>query len=303
MSKVLGKDLLAQLRARFDARRPVRAGSLIVTLYGDAIAPRGGSLWLGSINRLLEPFGIEPGLIRTAMSRLVADGLFERNRVGKNSYYRLSAGGTREFADAAAHIYAPNAPIWNGRFDLAVLPAGEAKDRQSLRDALSMRGFGQLAPNVMVRPAARSPASGDVHSAGNGIVWLVATPRQATDDVAGLVQSAWNLDELDKSYRSFLHVLAPMIEDGRALARLPDEDAFLARVLLIHEWRRIVLRDPGLPAELLPTDWSGARARAAVAAIYRAISPGCDRWLDGNATAETGLLPASRGTANRFKPG
>ena len=58
---------------RFQASRPVRAWSLIVTLYGDAIVPRGGSLWLGSLTGMMARFGIDAGHVRTATSRLVAE--------------------------------------------------------------------------------------------------------------------------------------------------------------------------------------------------------------------------------------
>ena len=40
---------VAALLDHFHARKPVRAWSLIITLYGDSIVPRGGSLWLGSL--------------------------------------------------------------------------------------------------------------------------------------------------------------------------------------------------------------------------------------------------------------
>ncbi|HKH34355.1 MAG TPA: hypothetical protein VKA80_09390, partial [Beijerinckiaceae bacterium] len=33
----------------FHARTPIRAGSLIVTIFGDAVAPRGGELSLASL--------------------------------------------------------------------------------------------------------------------------------------------------------------------------------------------------------------------------------------------------------------
>src|SRR5262245_19998960 len=107
-------DLLDALRARFEGRRPIRAGSLIVTLYGDAIAPRGGSLWLCSLNELMGLFGIEPGLVRTAMSRLVGEGWFERTRRGRNSFYRLSARGAAEFAEAGRRIYRSGEARWDG---------------------------------------------------------------------------------------------------------------------------------------------------------------------------------------------
>ena len=93
------------LLTSFERRRPLRAGSLIVTIYGDAIVPRGGSLWLGSLLDMLAGFGVEPGLVRTAVSRLVADGWFERTRIGKQSYYRLSPWGAAEFATATTRIY------------------------------------------------------------------------------------------------------------------------------------------------------------------------------------------------------
>ncbi|HET6519065.1 MAG TPA: hypothetical protein VFG47_04520, partial [Geminicoccaceae bacterium] len=63
----------AQVEA-FRRRQPVRAGSLIVTVYGDAIAPRGGTVSLASLTRLLQAFGLSAGLVRTAVSRLAADG-------------------------------------------------------------------------------------------------------------------------------------------------------------------------------------------------------------------------------------
>ncbi len=53
-----------------------------------------------------------------------------------------------------------------------------------------------------------------------------------------------------------------------------------ARTLLIHDWRRIVLRDPGLPAALLPQDWPGEAARHLTASIYGALEDRSEAWLD-----------------------
>ena len=36
-----------KLVAEFSARRTLRTGSLITTVFGDSIAPRGGTVWLG----------------------------------------------------------------------------------------------------------------------------------------------------------------------------------------------------------------------------------------------------------------
>ena len=46
---------------------------------------------------------------------------------------------------------------------------------------------------------------------------------------------------------------------GRRRQPRPDERAFAVRSVLVHEWRKFLFTDPGLPAELLPADWAGAR--------------------------------------------
>ena len=50
---------VSTLLERFHASKPVRAWSLIITLYGDAVVPRGGGLWLGSLTRIMALFGID----------------------------------------------------------------------------------------------------------------------------------------------------------------------------------------------------------------------------------------------------
>src|ERR1700760_1992542 len=49
---------------------PPRARSLIVTVWGDALAPHGGEVWLAGLIRLLAPFGINERLTRTSVFRL-----------------------------------------------------------------------------------------------------------------------------------------------------------------------------------------------------------------------------------------
>jgi phenylacetic acid degradation operon negative regulatory protein len=85
---------------------------------------------------------------------------------------------------------------------------------------------------------------------------------------------------------------------GRGEA-LPDIDAFTARILLIHHYRRVVLRDPLLPHALLPEDWPGQAARKLCGGIYRALLPASEQWLDQNASNENGPLPAPGGALTR----
>jgi len=75
----------------FQARRPLRTGSLVISIFGDAIAPHGGAVWLGSLINILRPFGVNQRLVRTSVFRLAKDGWLESEQVGRRSYYSLTA--------------------------------------------------------------------------------------------------------------------------------------------------------------------------------------------------------------------
>ena len=78
-------------------REPSRTGSIVITVFGDAIVPRGGSVWLGTLLEFFKELDVDASVVRTAMSRLTADGWFERNRIGRNSFYRLGAERAANF--------------------------------------------------------------------------------------------------------------------------------------------------------------------------------------------------------------
>src|SRR5208337_3146400 len=55
-------------------RAPLKAKSLVVTVWGDAIAPHGGAVWLSGLIRLLAPLGLNERLVRTSVYRLAQEG-------------------------------------------------------------------------------------------------------------------------------------------------------------------------------------------------------------------------------------
>src|SRR5471030_1672240 len=132
-------------------REPSRTGSIVITLFGDAIVPRGGSVWLGTLLEFFGTIDIDSGVVRTAMSRLATDGWLERNKVGRNSFYRLVKKGRQTFDAATKHIYDPQPSDWTGRFELLLIGNGE--DRDACREALKNAGFGSPLPGVWVAPS------------------------------------------------------------------------------------------------------------------------------------------------------
>src|SRR3981081_1623505 len=112
----------AELVARFRRQRPLRGGSLIVTMFGDSIMPRGGGVSLGSLICLAAPCGLNGRWVRTAIARLAKDGWLEGRRGGKLSEYHLSPDGRERFAEATRRIYSAPDTEWSGRWTLVVRP-------------------------------------------------------------------------------------------------------------------------------------------------------------------------------------
>ena len=272
---------------------PSRTWSIIITIYGDALVPRGGSVWLGTLLAIFKALDISDGVVRTAMSRLAADGWLERRKVGRNSFYALAEKGRDTFRAASEHIYAPRPPAWAGHFDLVMGEGAEA------RAALEAAGYGSPAPGVWITPARDGV---DVPAGASGALRLTAGGDAAACRL--LAARSWPLAETAAAYARFLEAFTPLnaaLAGGDALG---DLDALVARVLLIHDYRRIVLRDPLLPAEILPPDWPGTAARRLCADVYGALLEGSERWLDAHAVDESGHpLPRSAQVWERFREG
>src|ERR1700754_2170497 len=142
---------LSAILKRFRSE-PSRTGSLIITFYGDAIVPRGGSIWLGTLLQFLDMVGVDGGVVRTSVSRLAADGWLDRDKVGRKSFYKLAKSGRERFEAAVEHVYNPHASDWAGRFELLLI--GNGADREAARTALTEAGFGSPMPGVWVAPSA-----------------------------------------------------------------------------------------------------------------------------------------------------
>jgi phenylacetic acid degradation operon negative regulatory protein len=273
-------------------REPSRTGSIVITVFGDAIVPRGGSVWLGTLLEFFEQLDIDASVVRTAMSRLTADGWFERHKVGRNSFYRLVRSGRQTFDIATRHIYGAPVSDWTGRFELLLI--GNGGDRDASREALKNAGFGSPLPGVWV-----APSGVPVPEEAAGAIRLEVSAED--DSGRRLLSESWPLDRTADAYQKFMKTFEPLRGLIGRGEQLVDADAFTARILLIHHYRRVVLRDPLLPSALLPSDWPGRAARTLCGEVYRALLPASEQWLDRHASSESGPLPkAGAELAKRF---
>uniref|UniRef100_UPI0035669EE7 phenylacetic acid degradation operon negative regulatory protein PaaX n=1 Tax=Neptunomonas sp. TaxID=1971898 RepID=UPI0035669EE7 len=287
-----------ELIEEFQNQRPIRGGSLIITIYGDAIAPRGGSVWLGSLIRLLEPLGLNQRLVRTSIFRLTKEGWLTSNQIGRRSYYSLTDSGRRRFESAFKRIYAELYPEWHGKWDLLITTQLDNELRKVLKKEFEWQGFGNIAPGVMAHPMS------DIVEINNTLREYCVTHEvihmkselldsHSSESLKQLVLECWNLEQLSKDYQAFLDRFRPILRvlDSCTSTDLDPEQCFMLRTLLIQHYRRLQLRDPRLPEKLLPTDWVGTSARVLCRNIYRKIFVQAEAFLTETQETADGMLP------------
>ena len=285
----------AALVARFRRQRPLRGGSLIVTIFGDAIMPRGSAIALGSLIELAAPFGLNERLVRTATARLAKDGWLEGRRAGKLSEYHLSKGGRERFAEATKRIYSEPDAEWPGRWTLLIVPPMRAAERKAIREELVWRGFGEISANVFAHPEFDARALRSKRRSAGLPSRVIAFDAMLTDDDAPqrLVHLGWDLEDLGLRYQRFVKRFGVVHAALRSRRDVDAQECFLVRTLLIHEYRRLHLRDPLLPKQLLRHNWPGAQAAALCRDIYAKVFAPSEIHLSSVATKLTGALPAA----------
>ena len=288
--------------ARFREQSRVQAGSLITTVFGDAILPRGGRVWLGSLIRLLQPLEVNERLVRTAVFRLVKDEWLQAQAQGRKTDYMLTPLGQQRFEEAARQIYAADIPVWDRRWRLIlVLGEVDSKLREQLRRSLFWQGFGELGTSSFIHPCAdldtvlTSLSAEGLKHLRPQLRPLVAVDAKTDESASNLdlVRKAWNLEALAVSYQVFLQSYEPIFDAllAQGVEGVSEESAFLTRTLLIHDVRRLLLRDPQLPEGLLPHDWPGSKVRLLCREIYRNLLPASERHLDHNVQLSNGATP------------
>ena len=269
-------DPLAPIIANLNSHTRPRTWSLVITVFGDSVQHRGGVISSTRLARVLGRIGIEPGALRTALSRLASDGWVQSERAGRVSLYRLTPMGRARFIEATPRIYAPPPaaphPNWTLSLD---------DDPMALKlGGLSLRPAAGPSPNAAPdAPHITGPLTGMTEAAKEALF--------NADHLAALSHLQTDLEGLSR------------IQTPQKLAPL---DALAARTLLVHRWRRIVLRYPEAPAELLPKGY--ACPRTAMARAYAALTPQAETWLDRSLESEgEGLAPmppADQAIALRF---
>jgi phenylacetic acid degradation operon negative regulatory protein len=254
----------------------VNARSALFDLYGDHLRPRGGRAQVAALVRMLAALGIAAPAVRTAVSRMVRQGWLQPVRLSGGPGYALTPRAVRRLDEASARIYRTVPDPWTGDWHIVVTerPADRAA-RDRLRAGLTFLGYAPLGDSAWIGPRSSSELDALLESESVRAERFTASHD---GDSAGLIRHAWDLDGLRRSYDRWLDEAAQIV--GGSGPDLTDEQAFAVRSRLVHEWRKFLFRDPGLPPALLPADWPGTKAAEFFDSEARRLLPAASRFVE-----------------------
>jgi phenylacetic acid degradation operon negative regulatory protein len=282
----------------------ISSTSLVFTFFCDVVTQHGGEIWLGSIIHAMAPLGISERLVRTAVFRLQQDGWLMSHKRGRRSYYHLTPTGLNFYQRAADRIYACNKPDRENTWTLVITSMVSKEKLDTLKRGLTWQGFGRLAAGVYALPGERQASLNellddlDIHDS-------IVTMQAHADDTKGLhklVLSRWNIDDLRHKYRGFNRHYRQVLKTLTSNKPTDGHSLLLLRVILIHEYRRILLADPELPAAMLPPRWEGFAARSLTGEIYSELIGQTTQWVSQEMhNAEGRMKPDPAASENRFE--
>jgi phenylacetic acid degradation operon negative regulatory protein len=261
--------------------------SMIFTIYGDYIRHYGNQIWIGSLIRLLKEFGHNDQAVRAAISRMSKQGWVQAEKRGNKSYYSLTERGVKRIGEAAKRIYKLHPEKWDGKWRILIYTIPEEKRnlRDELRKELVWSGFGTISNSCWISPNNLEKQVYDLiekYDIDPYVDFFIAQydgPHQNTQ----LVEKCWDLEAINEKYEEFISIYSQkFIIDKNKIQRgeMSDAECFVERTKLVHEYRKFLFVDPGLPEELLPNKWMGSHAASLFSEYYKELAKPASRFFE-----------------------
>jgi phenylacetic acid degradation operon negative regulatory protein len=213
-----------------------------------------------------------------------------------------------EYERVAARIYDLDEPTWSRVWQLVVPVNLGEQVKDAFFRSLSWQGYRQITPGLFARPGAGGAELQTMleeYSVRDNVLLMNADESVLSSRVAlrEVIDTRWKLDEVAADYRIFLKRFQPLQRWLSQKSSIDTEAALIIRLLLVHEYRRLLLKDTPLPAVLLPSSWPGTKAKLTAAGIYRQVANPSVTYIMAHLEGLHGLLPEpSKQFTQRFTP-
>lgn len=220
--------------------------SVIVTIFGDLALDASDQISGAMLSRLTQMMGIKPQAMRVALHRLRKDGWLISERKGRTSMYQLTPRAYSESQAVRGRIYALHPP---NDWQLVLKAHGDGDTRTAIKVASGVFLRGGEAP---IENRDNLILSGGAQHVPNWLKDIASTP------------------ELHAKYAKLDAILT---QTEAMIDTWPDPfEIATLRVLIVHNWRRIVLRHPDLPAQFYAEVWPGIACRKRVSTLLTRLA-------------------------------
>ena len=205
--------------------------------------------------------------IYKAVARLEKLGLLNKQRKEKKIYLQLTEKGKKAVRDhrkAGGH----SRRIWDEKWRVVIfdVPEKRAQARRYLRNYLKSLGFGKVQRSIWITP----------YDFGKLINYFSLKMKifdciyqMTVEQFRGLTgielaQTFWPIKTINSEYQNLIKIHSDRLirlqrnKDNTDLSRSNLGKRFLSS--LLWDYQSIAARDPHLPAQLLPLDWSQKKA-------------------------------------------
>ncbi|MEP5153303.1 PaaX family transcriptional regulator C-terminal domain-containing protein, partial [Planktotalea sp.] len=241
---------LAAVRRLAGDQQP-RVWSLVVSVFGD-LAPQGDALSGAILSDILSPVGIRPEAMRVALHRLRNDGWIDTSKRGREAFHVLSSEGIKQSAIASGRIYAS---VQNAQTKWHILcyPPALASDEHVRSDSMVQKGYVPIGSGTYL-------ANGASTEQGSEALVLQGELGAVPDWVRQSLIS----HELNTAFEDLFTTLGSLALQSDTTATLTAAQIATLRTLIVHRWRKLVLKTPNVPDALLGNDSSVLTCRAQV---------------------------------------
>lgn len=262
----------------------IQPDTIVLALFGQYVLPREGEIWLGDLVRAMATLGLSEAAVRSHVLRMKKKGQLQSRRRGRRSFYWLTDAGMSQLNWSGFRFSVLPHDEWDGMWTVVVysIPEQQREYRDTLRNVLNWWGFGMLAPGTWISTRPLQPElEGKWKKLGiQQYLDVFRAEYLGPDDLFAMTSRAFpQLSTLADHYREYIARCESVLSRFRA-GLLDDEECFASRLRSIVEYVPVVLKDPALPAALLPQDWPRPTANLRAGELQQALAEPAERYFD-----------------------
>lgn len=244
--------------------------------------------------RLIKPLGLSENAIRLVLSRMSKRGWLQSHKLGRESYYSLSKEGNKEMLAGKRWALDKERKEWDGKWRLVSynVPEHVRHLRDWMRQELFCLGYGSLGGSLWISPYDHHQELMKFFNKirANEYVETFEAHYAGPHANQKLAQKAWDIHGLEKRYQKFVKEYSKLLSACKNAIRkrveIDPKECFALRFRVTAEFINIALDEPMLPLELLPTHWTGLRAKEIYLEFWKILTPEADKFVDSVFEAE-----------------